>query len=112
MTVIKEAVPYVGEAGRYADFHYLRQTTGCLLAASGVGQKVAQAILRHSNIDLTKSKYTHIFRGQESEDIARLPDLSLPTNQNHKATGTDDEPVTGAYKKLVKILTLMVFQRL
>jgi len=60
------------------------------------GSKVTQAILRHSNIDLTISKYTYIFRGQESEDITKLPDLSLPANQNQKTTGTYEEPVTGA----------------
>jgi hypothetical protein len=100
--LIKEAVPYVDDAGRYADFHSLRHTTGSLLAASGVHPKVAQAIMRHSNIDLTMSRYTHIFRGQESEAIAKLPDLSLSSRQSQKATGTDSRPVIGAYKKLAK----------
>ena len=38
------------------------------------------------------SRYTHIFRGQESEAVAGLPDLSLPSkeSQSAKATGTDD----------------------
>ncbi len=100
--LVKEAVPYVDDAGRYADFHSLRHTTGSLLAASGVHPKVAQTIMRHSNIDLTMSRYTHIFGGQESEAVAKLPDLSLPSRQNQKATGTNDEPITGAYKKLTK----------
>jgi hypothetical protein len=79
-------------AGRYADFHSLRHTTGSLLAASGVHPKVAQSIMRHSDINLTMSRYSHILRGQESEVIAGLPDLSLPSRQSQqaKATGTDD----------------------
>ena len=84
-------IPYVDDAGRYADFHSLRHTTGSLLAASGVHPKVAQSILRHSDINLTMSRYTHVFRGQESEAVAKLPDLSLPSKQKQQAvaTGTD-----------------------
>jgi integrase len=100
--IAEEAVPYIDDAGRYADFHSLRHTTGSLLAASGVHPKVAQSIMRHSNIDLTMSRYTHTLRGQESEAVAKLPDLSLPSKQAEKATGTDDQAVTGAYKKLAK----------
>ncbi len=95
-------IPYVDDAGRYADFHSLRHSTGSLLAAAGVHPKVIQSIMRHSDINLTMSRYTHIFRGQESEAIANLPDLSLPSKQNQRATGTDDLAVDGAYKKLAK----------
>jgi len=84
-------IPYTDEAGRYADFHSLRHTTGSLLAASGVHPKVAQSIMRHSDINLTMSRYSHVLRGQESQAIAGLPDLSLPSRQSQqaKATGTD-----------------------
>ncbi len=84
-------IPYVDDAGRYADFHSLRHSTGSLLAAAGVHPKVIQSIMRHSDINLTMSRYTHIFRGQESEAVASLPDLSLPSKESNraKATGTD-----------------------
>ena len=51
------------------DFHSLRHSTASLLAASGVNPKTAQAIMRHSDINLTMSRYTHIFRGAESEAV-------------------------------------------
>jgi len=88
-------IDYVDEAGRYADFHSLRHTTGSLLAASGAHPKVAQSIMRHSTIDLTMSRYTHIFRGQESEAVESLPDLSLPSREKQSAvkTGTDEKNV-------------------
>ena len=88
-------IDYVDEAGRYADFHSLRHTTGSLLAASGAHPKVAQSIMRHSDINLTMSRYSHIFRGQESEAVEKLPDLSLPSTEAQKAikSGTDDNPV-------------------
>ena len=84
-------IPYVDAAERYADFHCLRHTTGSLLAASGVHPKVAQSIMRHSDINLTMSRYSHVLRGQESKAIEGLPDLSLPSKQSQRATasGTD-----------------------
>ncbi|MFC1633655.1 tyrosine-type recombinase/integrase [Planctomycetota bacterium] len=45
-------IPYVFD-GLYFDFHALRHQTGTLLAASGVHPKVAQSILRHSDVNLT-----------------------------------------------------------
>ena len=85
-------IPYVDEVGRYFDFHALRGELGTLLAASGTHPKVAQSIMRHSDINLTMSLYTHTLRGQESEAIENLTDLSLPgkESQSAKSTGTDD----------------------
>ena len=85
-------IPYVDEAGRYADFHAFRHTTGSFLAAVGVHPKVAQHILRHSKMDLTMSIYTHTLHGQESEAVAALPDLSVSTEAVQVATGTDGQP--------------------
>ena len=86
-------IAYTDAQGRYRDFHALRHTTGSWLAANGVHPKIAQAIMRHSTIDLTMSRYTHILRGQEAAAVAKLPDLSAPDRQEQKATGTDDGPV-------------------
>ncbi len=91
--VIRKAIPYIDESGRYADFHSLRHTTGSFLAAAGVHPKVAQEILRHSRIELTMNIYTHTLHGQQSEAVAKLPDLSLiPMTQAQRATGTDGGP--------------------
>jgi len=90
-------IAYVDDSGRFADFHSLRHTTGSLLAASGVHPKIAQVLMRHSTVDLTLSRYTHIFAGQTSEAIGKLPDFSLPGKrfQKAKATGTDSKSVIG-----------------
>jgi len=84
-------ISYLDNSGRYCDFHSLRHTCGSLLAASGVHPKVAQSIMRHSTIDLTMSRYSHVFKGQESSAVAGLPDLSLPSKERQQAkqTGTD-----------------------
>ena len=62
---------------------------------SGVHPKVAQSLMRHSDINLTMSRYTHVLRGQESKAVEALPDLSLPSagRQKQIATGTDGENV-------------------
>jgi len=80
-------IPYMDDSGRYADFHALRHTTGSLLAASGVHPKVAQTIMRHSTIELTMSRYSHVFKGQESAAIDNLPDLSWQS-QNKKTVAS------------------------
>jgi hypothetical protein len=87
---------YQDEAGRYADFHSLRHTTGSLLAATGTHPKIAQSIMRHGDINLTMSLYTHTLRGQESEAISKLPDFSTPSREKQKnlKTGTEDMNVT------------------
>jgi len=83
---------YVDDAGRYADFHSIRHTCGSLLAAAGVNPKVAQEIMRHSDINLTMSRYSHVYRGQVSQAVENLPDFSRPSLERQKAaaTGTDD----------------------
>jgi len=72
------------------DFHSLRHTFGSLLAAAGVHPKVAQDLMRHSDINLTMSRYTHTLVGQQAKAINALPDLSQPSRQAQKRTGTDN----------------------
>lgn len=80
---------YADDAGRVFDFHALRHQCGSMLAAANVHPKIAQQIMRHGDINLTLSRYTHVFRGQEAAAIESLPDLSRPSKQRAKATGTD-----------------------
>ena len=66
--------------------------------------------MRHCDINLTMSRYTHVLRGQESEAVAKLPDLSLPSSKRQKAvaTGTDNMVVDAAQnsqKELTRKLT-------
>jgi len=75
------------------DFHSLRHTFGTLLAASGVHPKTAQTLMRHSDINLTMSRYTHTLIGQEAQAVASLPDFSKFAQQSQKKTGTADDSV-------------------
>ena len=75
---------YRDSAGRVVDFHALRHTTGSLLAAAGVHPKVAQSIMRHSDINLTMSRYSHVYAGQEADAVAKLPDFGAPGKANEE----------------------------
>ncbi len=50
-------IPRRDEDGRVVDFHALRTTFVSGLAAAGVHPRVAQALARHSSVDLTMSAY-------------------------------------------------------
>ena len=97
-------IPYIDESGRYADFHGLRHTAGSLLAASGVHPKVAQTIMRHSTVDLTLNRYSHVYRGQETEAVNNLPDLSLPSSK--QKAKRQPPPVRRGRKNLASCLAL------
>ncbi len=84
---------YADDMGRVLDFHSFRHTCGAWLAASGAHPKVIQSIMRHSTITLTMDTYGHRLMEQESEALAKLPDLSVPPeSQSLQATGTHDMP--------------------
>ena len=80
---------YIDAGGRYADFHALRHSFISALASGGVHPKTAQTLARHSTITLTMDRYSHTYRGEAAAALNVLPDLSSPTSQTEKMTGTD-----------------------
>ncbi len=76
--------------GEVLDFHSLRHSTGAWLAMNGAHPKAVQAVMRHSTITLTMDTYGHLFPGQESETVARLPAMLADSTETLAATGTDD----------------------
>jgi site-specific recombinase XerC len=63
------------DRGRVVDFHALRHTFISNLARAGVHPRNAQALARHSTIDLTMNVYTHITMDDMAKDIETLPSL-------------------------------------
>ncbi|MEJ2649161.1 MAG: hypothetical protein P8016_12240 [Sedimentisphaerales bacterium] len=47
--------------------------------------------MRHSDINLTMSRYTHTFRGLQAKAIEALPRFNIKQQEQIK-TGTDDMP--------------------
>ena len=71
-------IPYKDHAGRVFDFHALRHQFISMLAAAGVHPKAAQELARHSDINLTMSKYTHIKLNDLKNAIGEMPGVQSP----------------------------------
>jgi integrase len=88
-------IPYVDDAGLYADFHSLRHSFLSLIAQGGVHPKLAQRLARHSDINLTMSRYTHTLLSEEAEALDVLPEFPSAFRSSEEethalqATGTD-----------------------
>ena len=81
-------IPYEVD-GKFADFHSLRHSTASLLIQTGANPKVIQSLMRHTDLNLTMSKYTHLYAGQQRETIENLPDFVVQQDTAIK-TGTYD----------------------
>jgi len=78
---------YRDSSGRHADFHSLRHSFGSYLAASGAHPKVAQSLMRHSDINLTMSRYSHVLSGQEAGAVNKLPDFGTHPKAKQRRRG-------------------------
>jgi integrase len=76
-----------GERGKIV-FHSLRHTCASSLAAKGVHPSVAQSILRHKDVNLTMSRYTHVLHESQVQAINSLGEV-YTVNQQVR-TGTDE----------------------
>ena len=95
--LIAAGIPFVDEAGLFADFHSLRHSFVSMLAAGDVHPKLAQRLARHSDINLTLSRYSHTVLADEAKALTALPQFpsafhtpqpKLPLEL--RATGTDN----------------------
>jgi len=68
----------VDSTGRVLDFHSLRHSFASLLASGNVHPRVAQSLLRHSDINLTMSVYTHPYAEQRADAVDKLPSFDAP----------------------------------
>jgi len=67
----------VDEPGRIVDVHALRVTFVTWLTKAGVLPRVAQALMRHSTIDLTMNTYTDPRQLDMAGAISKLPPIPL-----------------------------------
>ena len=82
-------IEYRDETGRFADFHSLRHSTASLLIQTGANPKVIQSLMRHTDINLTLSKYTHLYAGQQRQTMESMPDFIVKQDKAIM-TGTDN----------------------
>jgi len=85
-------VPYKDVNDRYADFHALRHTFISNLARAGVHPRNAQALARHSTIDLTMNVYTHIAMEDLVSDIEAMSPV-LGARGNKASAEIEDQIV-------------------
>jgi integrase len=78
--------------GRVFDFHALRGQCATLLARRRVHPKIAQVILRHSDVNLTLNLYTRTDQAQKASAVTDLSALlsAGETGVPEPKTGTDD----------------------
>ena len=100
VTLLDKDLAYAGilktdEDRRTVDVHSLRHTFATMLSRAGVTPRMAQELMRHSDIRLTMNTYTHL----ELADTAKAMD-ALPTGGMKDSTagsvlrtGTDDTDV-------------------
>ena len=77
--------------GRTVDVHSLRHNFATMLSQAGVSPRRAQELLRHSDIRLTMSTYTHLELADTAGAVEALPEIT-PAAAVAVRTGTDDRP--------------------
>jgi len=98
--LVAAGIAYVDASGRFADFHALRHSYISLITQGGVHPKLAQRLARHSDINLTMSRYSHTLLADEAEALDVLPNFPSVVEgprqdrQILAATGTDDASAT------------------
>ena len=86
---------------RYFDMHAIRVSLTTFLASQGVGQRLAQAHLRHSDPRLTAMTYTDAEALPMAATIGKLPRItSEEISDKETRGGSDDEKVAGSAEKL------------
>ncbi|MFB3893075.1 MAG: tyrosine-type recombinase/integrase [Phycisphaerae bacterium] len=77
--------------GRTVDVHSLRHTFATLLSRAGVAPRIAQELMRHSDIRLTMNTYTHLQLIDTAGAVETLPRIGNARRHasNQAATGTD-----------------------
>lgn len=76
---------YRNQEGKVVDFHALRHTYATNLARAGIHPKLAMALLRHSDINLTMAYYTHVNIKEMSASLDSLPNLDIGTSDEYNS---------------------------
>jgi len=71
-------IPKTDADGRAVDVHSLRHTFATLLSKAGVVPRMAQELMRHSDIRLTMNVYTHLHLADTAGAVEALPSIPTP----------------------------------
>ncbi len=95
---LKEAHIEFENASGKVDFHSLRHTYGSMLAKAGVHPKMAQELMRHSDINLTMNIYTHTVLEDKLNAVESLPVFGKKTKLHKQYSETFGENGDGDAK--------------
>ena len=85
----RAGIAYCDEAGRYADFHALRHSSGTFPKDAGIHPELIQTHMSHSTLTLTRDRYTHQHLADEAVAVDAMPEFIWPTRaQTQATTGT------------------------
>ena len=87
----KKRIDKTDAQGRTVDIHCLRHTFATMLSRAGVAPRMAQELLRHSDIRLTMNTYTHLQLVDTTGAVEALPGIPSPETETNRQvqTGTD-----------------------
>jgi integrase len=88
--LVAAGIEYRDDANQVVDFQALRHTFITNLVNSGVHPRVAQKLARHSTITLTMDRYSHTLMDEQTQALAKLPDLTI-----RPADGKDEKAAQG-----------------
>jgi len=87
----KAEIPYRDPDGRVFDFHSFRHQFISSLSEADVHPRTAQQLARHSTIELTMKRYTHLALRNIMGAVKSIPEPRSPLQpQRQRATGTED----------------------
>jgi integrase len=85
---------YCDVDGRPFDFHSFRHQFISSLSEADVHPRTAQQLARHSTIELTMKRYTHLSLSNIMGAVESIPEPTAPhDHQRQRATGTDDRVI-------------------
>ncbi len=84
-------VDYQDAGGRFLDFHALRHTFGTNLAKAGVPPKMAQELMRHSDVKLTLGTYSHVGLYDLAGAVESLPAIPGCSSESLAGTASSDD---------------------
>ena len=105
--LVAAGIDKIDERDGRVHLHTLRHSTGTALSVAGVSPRTAQAVMRHSNVNLTMGTYTDQRLLDTSAAVELLPDLPLdgPTQQDRTEADAQRDTAKGSARTVTYSVT-------
>jgi integrase len=99
--LVAAGIDKIDERDGRVHLHALRHSTGTHLSTAGVSPRTAQAVMRHSNVNLTMNTYTDQSLLDTAGAVGLLPDLPLTGPTQRERTEADTHRDAGDRSRTV-----------